>query len=287
MSNFIEISNNITSDTTFTNNYIYIITSEIHVLENINLLIENNVIIYIRNGVYNTPTFRAALIFDTGSKLISSNFYVLACDNNNDPIAFPDNGGIWFLGSSSNITKDGVSSKYSSIKSNFIANNIYTYYLGSTDINPFWTHSSSQDQDSITSLGCNNDEWNILGVYINYSGDNAFDIVNSNISMNNIEILYPKEDAINLQSSKLNIKISFIASVYSTIVNDKDLFDLELDNGPSYFLIDKFCYVEISGIFGDQSLLISEDLPQPKKYNYYYFKGCTNKGQTYIYAKKD
>ena len=122
MSNFIEISNNITSDTTFTNNYIYIITSEIHVLENINLLIENNVIIYIRNGVYNTPTFRAALIFDTGSKLISSNFYVLACDNNNDPIAFPDNGGIWFLGSSSNITKDGVSSKYSSIKSNFIAN---------------------------------------------------------------------------------------------------------------------------------------------------------------------
>jgi hypothetical protein len=287
MCNIIEISTNITSDTTFIKDYIYVMTSEIHVLQNITVLIEDNVVIYIRNGVYNTTTARAALIFDTGSKLISSDFYVLACDINNIPVCVPDNGGLWFVGSASDITKDGISAKYSVTKSNFIANNIYTYYLGSTDKDPHWTHESSQDQDSITSLGCNYNEWNILGIYIEYSGDNAFDIVNSVININIIEIIYPGEDAINVQSSKINVKKILKAIVNSTVENDKDIFDLEIDNGLSYILIDRFCFVEISGIFGDQSLLVSEDLPQPNGDNYYYFKGCTNRGQSYIHALED
>jgi len=284
MNNIIEISTNIICDTTFIQNYIYVMTSEIHVLQNITLLIEDNVIIYIRNGVYNTTTSRAALIFDTGSNLISSNFYVLACNINNIPSYEQDNGGLWFVGSASNIIKDGISAKYSTKKSNFIANNIYTYYLGSTDKDPYWTHESSQDQDSITSLACNYDEWNILGISIQNSGDNAFDVVNSVININNIEIIYPGEDAINVQSSKINVKKILKAIVNSTVENDKDIFDLEIDNGPSYILIDRFCFVELSGIFGDKSLLVSEDLPQSYGDNYYYFKGCTNRGQSYIHA---
>ena len=287
MSNIIEISTNISSDTTFIKNYIYVMTSEIHVLQNVTVSIEDNVIIYIRNGVYNTTTARAALIFDTGSNLISTNFYVLACNICNIPVYEADNGGLWFVGSASNITKDGISAKYSTKKSNFIANNIYTYYLGSTDKNPYWILQQSQDQDSITSLGCNYDEWNILGIFINNSGDNAFDVVNSVININTIEIIYPEEDAINVQSSKLNIRKILKAIVKSTAQNDQDIFDLEVDNGPSYILIDRSCYVELSGIFGDQSLLVSEDLPQPYGDNYYYFAGSTNRGQSYIHAIED
>ena len=99
MSNIIEISTNISSDTTFIKNYIYVMTSEIHVLQNVTVSIEDNVIIYIRNGVYNTTTARAALIFDTGSNLISTNFYVLACNICNIPVYEADNGGLWFVGS--------------------------------------------------------------------------------------------------------------------------------------------------------------------------------------------
>ena len=67
---------------------------------------------------------------------------------------------------------------------------------------------------------------------------------------------------------------------------DRDIFDLETDNGTSYIRIERFCYVEILGIFGDQTILVSDDIPQPKE-TIYYYKGVMMRGQTYIYAITD
>lgn len=44
---------------------------------------------------------------------------------------------------------------------------------------------------------------------------------------------------------------------------DRDIFDLETDDGPAFLRIAQNCLVNIDGIFGDQLTLISDDLPQP------------------------
>jgi hypothetical protein len=287
----IEITSNITSNTVFFKNYIYVMVGEIHVTSDITVIMEDNVVIYIRNGIFlNTNLRRSALIFDTGSKLIASNFYVLACDIYNIPSIIPDNGGLWFVGSASNIKKDGISAYFGPKSSNFSAIKIYAYYLGSKDpnqvVNISSTEEPSADQDGITSLGCGNNEWNIQGVYIERSGDNAFDIVNSNITMNEIEIYYPGEDALNIQSGQLNVIKTLTLFVPLTEEMDRDIFDLEIDNGTPYIRIERFCYVEILGIFGDQTILVSDDMPQPKE-SIYYYKGVMMRGQTYIYAITD
>ena len=45
------IFENITKNTNFTNNYIYVIIGEIHVLNGITLCIEDNTVILLRNGI--------------------------------------------------------------------------------------------------------------------------------------------------------------------------------------------------------------------------------------------
>ena len=282
--NIIEINTNNSSNIILKNNFKYVIIGEVHILENINLIIEENVVIYIRNGIFpKSKINRSVLIFDSGSTLIASTFFVLSCNEKNIPVTLPDNGGLWFLGTASDVNKDGISSKYSSIKSNFSANKIYTYYLGSYDPIIDIDHPSSSDQDSITLLGCGKNEWNILSLYIQESGDNALDIVESYVTINDIEVVNPGEDAINIQSGQLNVLKTLKLYVPLTNVKDRDIFDFETDNGFSFLRIERFCYVEIFGIFGDQLSLVSNDIPQDNN-KIFYYKGITTKGQSYIYS---
>jgi hypothetical protein len=130
----IEITTNFSSSTILTNNFTYVINGEIHVLEGVTLNIEYNTLIMIRNGIYkNTTLRRAALIFDTGSTLYASDFYLTACNSHNVAEPLADNGGLWFVGSAASVTKDGIVCEYSPSSSSFNANKIYIYYLGSTD----------------------------------------------------------------------------------------------------------------------------------------------------------
>ena len=70
---------------------------------------------------------------------------------------------------------------------------------------------------------------------------------------------------------------------------DRDIFDLETDDGPAFIRIAQNCLVKIDGIFGDQLTLVSDDLPQPVitpegKELPYNFNGYTVKGQSYVYS---
>jgi hypothetical protein len=287
-SNIIEITGNIKYNTYFSKNFCYVIIGEVHVLEGVTLTVENNVVIQIRNGISPTSSLnKSALIFDTGSSLIMEyNAYFVACDDNNERSIIPDNGGLWFVGSMCNSTKEGIQSRFSPTESNFIGNKIFAFYLGSKDplvqVNKY-NNEPSADNDGITFLGVGNNEWNISDILIQESGDNAIDIVDSYVTMNSVEVYYPGEDGINLQGGKINIIKNFKVLVYLTNVFDRDIFDLEVKNGYPYIRLERNCYVEIVGIFGDQLDLVSNDLPQPTE-GLYNYSGVTVNGQSYIYS---
>jgi hypothetical protein len=113
--------------------------------------------------------------------------------------------------------------------------------------------------------------------------DNGIDIVLSNVEMNEIEVYYPEEDAVNLQSANLTVNNNLKLLVPLTSEYDRNIFDFEAFWGQSFLKIKQFCYVEILGIFGDQLDLVSFDLPQPTN-KLYYYNVTTNNGQTYIWS---
>ena len=283
----VEIRHDILNNRIFTNDKIYVIIGEVNVLEGVTVIIENNTLFYIRNGTYpNSRLRKSCLIFNTGSCLIGENIYFISSDKCNNKTIERDNAGIWFLGSVEG-EKEGIYSRYNVIPSSFRAHKIFTYYLGSLDPSQSTPDSPdgipSKDNDSITILGCTENEWNIPNIFIQESGDNALDVILSNVVFKNIEILHPGEDAINLQSAHLTVTNSLILHVPLTEVYDRDIFDFETNNGPSWLRIDRYCYVNIIGIFGDQLDLVSLDLPQPTD-NLYYYNGITEKGQSYIWS---
>lgn len=282
----IQIYSNIKENTVFYNKNIYVINGEIHVLQGVSLTIENNTIIYIKNGKFNLSSLnKSALIFDSGSSLIGETISFIACDKKSNKSTVPDNAGIWFCGTL-DAEKEGIKTKFGVQPSYFYAKKIYVYYLGSND--PLKQKNSqlepSTDNDGITILGCNNDEFKIEFLHVEETGDNGIDILQSYITINNIVVLNPGEDALNIVSSSLTVVNTLVLNVSLTNVYDRDIFDIEVDKGSSFIKINQFCYVEIVGIFGDQTTLISNDLPQPTE-NLYVYKGITKNGQSYIYRK--
>ncbi len=281
----VQIYSDIKENTVFYSNTIYIINGEVHVHKNVSLIIENNTIIYIKNGRFTlSPLRKSALIFDSGSMLFAETVYFLACDKNNNKTIVSDNGGVWFCGTLP-ATKETITTTYLPIASYFKANKIYAYYLGSTDPLRQKKQSNlepSTDNDGITILGCNNDEFAIQFLYVEESGDNGIDIIQSYVTIDNVVVLNPGEDALNLQSASLTVTKTLILSVPLTKTYDRDIFDMEVENGPSFIKINKYCYVEILGIFGDQTTLVSNDLPQPTE-SLYVYKNVTKNGQSYIY----
>lgn len=280
----IQIYSDIKENTVFYNKNIYVINGEIHVLKGVSLTIENNTLIYIKNGKFSLSNLnKSALIFDSGSALFAEAAYFLACDNQNNKSTITDNAGVWFCGTLDG-EKEGIITDYSTQPSYYIAKKIYAYYLGSND--PLKQRNlklePSTDNDGITILGCNNDEMRIEFIYIENSGDNGIDIIQSYVTINNLVVINPSEDALNMNSSSLIVVNTLVLDVSLTKVYDRDIFDLEVDNGNSVIKINQFCYVEIVGIFGDQTTLVSNDLPQPTD-KLYTYKGVTRNGQSYIY----
>lgn len=243
-------------------NTIYVVQGEVRVLQGVCIKAQENCTIYIENGVFNNSRLkRSALIFNPGSILDAHNLSICACDASHKAKRKADNGGIWFLGTNASANKDGISigAKRISKTSSYSAKSISTRYLGRED----GGQNKDDDIDGISILGLAKHEWQIKRITSAYSGDDAIDITNSHLSIDSLAINHPVEDGINLSSSRLEIKRSIKIKMPKNGWRDRDLFDFEVDDGASYLEIHRGCSVDLHGVFGDQVILSSDEMPKP------------------------
>lgn len=240
---------------------IYIVSGEVQVMSKACIHAEDKVTILIENGIFKKSRLkRSAFIFNPGSSLNAKNLILRAADSEHQIVKKADNAGIWFLGSSSDASKDGISikRKKNSRSSEYYANSINTKYLGQGD----GLSNKQDDVDGISILGIAKHEWQIKKVISQYSGDDGIDITNSHICIDTLEVTKPSEDGINLSSSRLEIHKKLSIDTSKSGIRDRDLFDFEADDGASYLEIRRSSKVELRGVFGDQLKLVSEQMPR-------------------------
>jgi len=294
---FVEVTADISRNTAFKRGSVYVIPAEIHVLAGATLTIENGVTVLIRNGLVPRRLLNtAALIFDSGSRLQADSVSFKAADASNTIVPRADNGGVFFLGTSRNASKDGIDVRTatSSGRSAFIANQIFASYLGRTD--PLARPGDVEDDiDAISLLGLGQTEWRVKAVSSEYSGDDGFDVTNSSITLNRLSVFDAVEDGLNISSSFVEIRtsLSVASSRLRPSNGDRELFDLEVDNGPSRVVIDRLAAVDLRGYWGspyDEVNLNSLDMPPaPRRGSqsvWYAFTGTLRKGPAIVYSLK-
>lgn len=287
------IARNIAQNKTLSNKKIYLITQEVHIRPGVQLRIQDGALIYILNGpVTKSKSKRAGLHFDQGSSLLAGRLTLKAANQNGKPDKYADNGGIWFYGNYASAAKDGFSIKSNPKKrlSKFIALELKTFFLGRLD--PITKNRSKKvaakslndDIDAISLLGVGPKEWGIQSIKSYYSGDDGLDLTNSNIGIDKVYIKKPIEDGLNLSSSRIQLK-RILTIDMGEEGSDRDLFDLETDDGGSFIEIHKGCKINLDGIFGDQLVLSSIDLPPIKQHNKrYVFSGRSKQSDSLIYS---
>jgi len=282
-------------DTTFRTGYTYIVSGVVHVPSGVKLTVEEGAEVLIKNGKIKRRLIdRAALIFDQGSILKAENMVVRAAGANGRPEKKSDNGGLWFLGSFQDSSKDGVSVvvKSSSRPSHFVAKEIDVSDLGTLDPNPSprVLNPRGDDIDGFSVLGVGPSEWKIEKVRSDFSGDDGFDVTNSQIELKELTIFSPFEDGLNISSSRMRVtKKLEVDMTRNSSIEDRDIFDLEVDDGPSYVTLAEGCRVDIDGVWGDELKLRSSDLPKPEsdpkaKYS---FHGLLRHGPATIYSRTE
>jgi len=290
------ITSDISADTTFKQGVNYVIDGEIHVNSGVTLTIENDVTVLIRNGYIprNRLLDTNALIFDSGSKMQAQTVHFRSADANNKQVALALNGGVFFCGSTNYASKDAVSTDTTKEKSRFVADRLDFANVGRTD--PKGGDGDDHDKDDIDAvslLGLGEDEWNVSRVLSYRSGDDGFDVTNSTVSLDFLLVDTPREDGVNLSSSLLKIRVGLTIKMSNSHHTDRELFDFEVDDGPSRLLIAQNAYVNIKGMWGgteDREILVSKDMPpSPSGDNriFYYFKGKLRKGPALVYALSD
>lgn len=271
---------------------VYAVRGEVRIKPGAVLTIEDGCEIRIVNGRFPNSTLRrSALIFEPGSCLNAKRFVVRAADATMQPETVADNAGLWFLGNSANATKDGIKLKRLAKipPSSFHATKITTHYLGRYDayknIKTKKTSSWGDDIDAISLMGLSEDEWHVKAISSQNSADDGLDMTNSKISIDRLEILAPIEDAINLSSSQLQVKKALTIDLQE-ISPDRHLFDLEVDDGPSYLALYKGCAVTLRGPIGNQLTLISSDIKPVKagRRMIVRFKGRIKRKPTLIFS---
>lgn len=248
----------------------WVISRETHVRRGVTLKIADGATLLIANGVVPKSRLRrAALIFDPGSALVAGRVTVRACSAEHRPVKSADNGGLWFLGTFASGSKDGIVVKKShgGPPSAFRARSITASHLGRRD-----TYRSAKtgkeldigdDIDGISVVGVGPDEWHVREVRSLYSADDGFDLTNSQVRLDRLEVRHPAEDGLNVSSSRIEIRRSLVLDVPKSREADRNLFDLETDDGASYVELPKGCWVRVRGVFGDQLMLSSSDMPRP------------------------
>lgn len=272
------ILNNISENTFFTNNFKYIIVGEIHVLNGVSLYIEDNTIIYLRNGIninnINRSIDYSTLIFDTGSTLIAKKIFVKSADKNNKSVNYANNGGLIFLGSAANIiysTYNTIFSQISATPSNFSIEELIIEYLGSTNNN------------NITIIGTNDDEFNIKNIKSFYSGNIGLSVIKSNIIINKLFINNPNGN-VALENYNSIINIIKLIKIIITNSTTSSLFNFTVNTYSPYLKINKNANVYLSAPQFNPLVnpleVVSIDIPSPISP---YFVNKNLKKQTYIF----
>ncbi|MEY4630655.1 MAG: hypothetical protein RIQ81_775 [Pseudomonadota bacterium] len=273
----------------------WVVQGEVHVLAGVTLTVEEGATILIKNGkIRGTNLDRAALIFDPGSRLRADRMTIAAAGAGDRPEKRADNAGVWFLGSWASGEKDGISvtANPRGPASSFIAEEIAVSDLGHMDPapTPRSMNPSGDDVDGISLIGLGMSEWKIRRVESNFSGDDGFDVTNSNIEMEALTIKTPFEDALNISSSRVRVTRKLDVSMSRSRLPDREIFDLEVDDGPSHVVIARGARVDLSGRFGDEVQLRSGTLPQPELCTdegpcpFYEFHGTSRSGPTSIFS---
>ena len=271
------ILNNINKNTFFTNNFTYLIVGEVHVLNGISLYIEDNTTILLRNCIninnVNRSTDYSTLIFDTGSTVIAKKIFIKSVDKNNKLIKYADNGGLIFLGSSANIqykSYNTIFSQISTIPSNFSIEELIIEYLGSINNN------------NITIIGVNYNEFNIKKIKSFYSGNIGLNIINSIINIDRLYINNPISNGIENNNSIININ----KSLKITITNNKmtALFNFIVNSLTPNIKINKNANIYLKAPQFNPIInplkVVSIDIPSPT--SPYFVNKNLNK-QTYIF----
>lgn len=264
------LSANIVSGRCLTADTVWVVDREVHVLEGVELTIADSTTILILNGdVPSSQLRRAALIFDPGSRLSAARFAVRAGSAQHRISRISDNGGLWFLGTYASGASDGlsVSKQVAQTPSLFQAISLTASHLGRKDppmSSPVSRNSSyTDDIDAVKLIGVGPDEWEVSQLRSLHSADDGVDLTNSHIRLNRLEVRQPTEDALNLSSSRVEIRRSLLLNVEKTPERDRDLFDFETDDGGSFVEMPRSCWVRLNGVFGDQLCISSQDIPPP------------------------
>ncbi len=289
----VTIWDDIFEDMTFREGYTYLVDGEVHVLSGVRLRIEDGVTVLIKNGKIKRRTIdRSALIFDQGSRLEALTFQVRAAGIDGRPERMADNGGIWFLGAFHDASKDDISvivDSHSKLSS-FNAVGIHVSDLGNRDPVPSARNLNPRgdDIDGFSVLGVGPREWNIKSVRSDYSADDGFDVTNSEIELDSLVVNSPFEDGLNISSSRVRVVKNLTVNMTANkTVFDRDIFDLEVDDGPSYVTMAKGCRIKIDGILGDEIKVRSADLPREDRQgpDHFHFDGYSRRGTTTIYSR--
>lgn len=267
----------------------YVVDSDVRVQKGGRVEAEDGVNILILNGTVSSSSIgHAALIFEQGSALTAGRLYVRACNARFRPVKTADNGGLWFFGGYRSAEKDGLSvtADTPSAASSFKADLIAVYHLGHGDPSRPSDDPLLDDRDGLSIMGVGPQEWDVAELRSFHSGDDGIDLTNSQIALQRLRVGAPTEDGINLSSSLLQVARSLKVDVTMTAVADRDIFDFETDDGPSYVEIARNCHVDIVGVFGDDLHLRSPDMPAANhtKDVSYRFKGFLRSSPALVFS---
>jgi hypothetical protein len=275
-----EISQNIIDPTTFKSGYVYIITAPITVSSK--LTIEDNVDVYLRNGAGNGLTFASSSELHAGCV----NFY--ASDDRNVIINVANNGGLVFNGTAGPTVGPlpALAVAYNTVPSNFVAKKLKLNYIGGWQVSAVAT-------DAITINNVNSDEWSVDSVSSAYSGDEGVVVNDSTINFNYLSITNPAGDGLEINDSIVNVYKGLKVQVDNGRLIQMAT-NQALDTSPlSYIKLPANTKVYLDGLWASASgvpavsvKIVSNSLPQPVAGSAYYYKQCTECGQSYIFPSQ-
>jgi hypothetical protein len=131
----------------------------------------------------------------------------------------------------------------------------------------------------------------VKAVRTHNSGDDGFDVTNSAIALDSLTVVNPAEDGLNITSSIVQIRRALTVAMSAGISPDRELFDLEVDDGSARVAIDRLAYVDLRGYWGsvfDEVNLASLDMPSPPRRGttsqWYVYAGTLTRGPALVYS---